>query len=270
MKKKYFIILIFFIVLLSIFTFKDLEISKHIVNNKSIFSLIYEVIGILPVYLGIILFGLTMFNLVKKDFHKVLSILITFIGSLLLILISSSYIIHFNGLIILILSLLSILLCFVLLYFSQRISKEFYQKSLPFVCTYFVTCCLATAVVFTIKTFVGRVRFEDLNADYSAFTRWYVINGITGNYSFPSGHVCSASTILCWNNLPKCFSLNKKQKIILYSITSLHILLTATTRVILGRHYASDVLFAFGIVYLVKELSTSMFFKHRQQLNFGL
>lgn len=270
MKKKHFGILICFVILLTIFTFKDLEISKHLVNDKSVFSLIFEVIGILPVYVGIILFGVTMFNLVKKDFMKILSILITFVGSLLLVLISSSYIIHFNGLIIFGLSILSIILCFMFLFFSKKINKEFYQKSIPFVCTYFATCCLATAVVFTIKTFVGRVRFEDLNSDFSNFTRWYVVNGITGNYSFPSGHVCSASTILCLNNLPKCFSFNKKQKIILYIFTSLHILITAFTRVVLGRHYASDVLMAFGIVYLVKEISTTMFFKHRQQINFGL
>jgi len=270
MKKKHILILAISLILLSIFTFKDLEIAKFLNNDKSIFGLFYEVIGEMPVYFGVLLFGVTMFNLVKKESSKILAILITIIGSLLFVIMPARYLPFFNGLMVFILSIITIILSVLLLLLSRKLSKEFYNKILPLACVYFITCCLAPALVFAIKTFVGRVRFEDLNTSFSNYTRWYVINGITGNYSFPSGHTVSATTIICLNNLPKCIQLSKKQKITLYSLTSIHIGATAFSRMILGRHYGSDVLMAFLICYAVKEISTAMFFKHRQDKKFRL
>lgn len=264
MKTKHIIIFSILTIMLTIFTFVDLEISKWIVNDKSIFGYIYEVIGEIPVYLGVVLFGVTMFNLVKKESTKILSVLITFIGSLLFIVMPARYLPFFNGVTAFILACLSILLSSLILFFSKKIPEDFYNKALPVVCIYFIVCCLGPALVFAIKTFVGRVRFEDLNASYSNFTRWYVVNGITGNHSFPSGHTCSAATIICLNNLTKSFNFSKKQKALLYTITSTHVILTGISRVVLGRHYVTDILVGFAIVYLIKEISTAMFYKHRQ------
>ena len=100
-----------------------------------------------------------------------------------------------------------------------------------------------------IKHFWGRVRFKDLDAFYSNFSQWFLPNGINGNQSFPSGHAAMG-----WMILPLLILVVNKSKIMKVSLHIIIIFLgvaVSLSRVVIGAHYASDVLFSSFIVIIV-------------------
>ncbi len=112
-----------------------------------------------------------------------------------------------------------------------------------------------------IKIFWGRVRFREMT-DPAQFTRWFIPQGITGDRSFPSGHTANAATLYVVTMLAP---LLKKywQKVLCYLVPILWIVVMALSRVMVGAHYASDVLFG-GVIsillfYICKKLVLKKF-----------
>ena len=100
-----------------------------------------------------------------------------------------------------------------------------------------------------IKIFWGRIRFRELNSCQSDFTEWYLPQGITGSESFPSGHAAMA-----WMLLPLILLLSEKSKAVKISAAGLIIAWGITvplSRVVIGAHYASDVLFGSFIMIIL-------------------
>jgi membrane-associated phospholipid phosphatase len=106
--------------------------------------------------------------------------------------------------------------------------------------------------VMLFKYLWGRVRFYQLSDDYSDYTPWYVPNGPSeGDYSFPSGHTAAAWMLLPLLIWVKDRRWNDRVRI----ATTLGVfswgLLIPYTRVLVGDHYASDVLFPTGVAFVV-------------------
>jgi len=100
-----------------------------------------------------------------------------------------------------------------------------------------------------IKQLWGRVRFKDLDVLHSNFTEWFIPNGINGNESFPSGHAAMG-----WMILPLLLLVVNKHKSIKISLLILIIfwgLAVSLSRVVIGSHYASDILFGSYIVIIL-------------------
>ena len=98
-----------------------------------------------------------------------------------------------------------------------------------------------------LKIFWGRIRFRDLTANFSDFSPWYLPQGINGNQSFPSGHASMGFMILALF----VFFADKAfyKRIILKGIVISWALAVCASRVIIGAHFTSDVLFgAFAII----------------------
>jgi membrane-associated phospholipid phosphatase len=99
------------------------------------------------------------------------------------------------------------------------------------------------------KALWGRVRFVHLNPDYSNFTPWYLpYQGANPGDSFPSGHAA-----LAWLLLPLLFLvLTSSRKVKFLTLTALvgWGILVSLGRVVMGEHYASDVLFSSGFTIL--------------------
>jgi membrane-associated phospholipid phosphatase len=95
--------------------------------------------------------------------------------------------------------------------------------------------------VHPLKLLWGRVRYRDLDAAQAAFSAWYAPQGPTGHSSFPSGH-----TAMAWMLLP-CVLLFARGTPARFVTTLLVVgwgCFVALGRVVIGAHYASDVLFA--------------------------
>jgi len=112
-----------------------------------------------------------------------------------------------------------------------------------------------------VKYLWGRVRFRDLAADFSDFTPWYLPLGPASHHSsFPSGH-----TAMGWMLLPLLFLVKDRK---LWDAKRLSTILAvfswgffvAFSRVKIGAHYASDVLFSTGIAFFVSVLLYYFFY----------
>lgn len=92
-----------------------------------------------------------------------------------------------------------------------------------------------------LKIFWGRIRFRDLAENYSDFTPWYWPNGITGNQSFPSGHAVMSFmlVVLFIFFMDKAFY----KRIILKGLIISWGIVVCASRVVIGAHFTSDVLF---------------------------
>ena len=109
-----------------------------------------------------------------------------------------------------------------------------------------------------VKTFWGRVRFKELDAAFSQFTPWYLPQGINGYDSFPSGHAAMG-----WMLLAILILFTNKKLWLKYSvfiIIFLYAIILILSRVIIGAHYASDVLF--GSFFMI---FTFLFFYKRNE-----
>lgn len=159
------------------------------------------------------------------------------------------------------LAFVCILITGVLFYFVIRLLKNVDHGRL-----FQLYCIALTAIVYCVAVLIfinifkmlwGRVRPREL-ISLEEFTPWYLPQGINGNRSFPSGHTANA-TILYIITMFAPIASKKLTKILLYVIPAVWILTMAISRVLVGAHYASDVLFgaaiSIGIFYIVKRFT---------------
>jgi membrane-associated phospholipid phosphatase len=98
-----------------------------------------------------------------------------------------------------------------------------------------------------VKILWGRIRFRDLAVNYSNFTPWYFPQGINGNQSFPSGHAAMGFMLLALF----VFFADRAfyQRVILKGIIISWALAVCISRIVIGAHFTSDVLFgAFAMI----------------------
>lgn len=123
------------------------------------------------------------------------------------------------------------------------IIHEKYRK--PLIAVSILALCAMgaeTLVTTGLKALWGRVRYRSMNGDFTKFTPWYVINGNTGDHSFPSGHTASAGMSYMMMLLPFVSSKCREYKSALFIGGYLYTSMVAFTRLIMGAHYLSDVI----------------------------
>ena len=117
-----------------------------------------------------------------------------------------------------------------------------------------------------IKILCGRVRFRDLAIGYTNFTPWFLPPGVSGGgSSFPSGHAAMG-----WMFLPLLIAVkDRKIKDPLRIIVSVLVigwgLFVGFSRVAVGAHYASDVLFSTGAATIVTIFLYTRFYRKRNK-----
>ncbi|SRR4030066_998931 len=244
-------LLLIWIILAVIFGIYDLDISKHIVNQNSVRAKFLQDYGMIP-GLFIILSGIYIYY----SFIKAKSDVWSYILKIIFFLVSSGLIYYLfdvllggvvaNHLIIFLIISFSIsILIFILLHKANQVQSATAIRYSKVV----MGMALFGYVIFVqgVKYFWGRVRFRELDVAFSQFTPWYLPQGITGSDSFPSGHAAMG-----WMLLPLLILLANKKMWVKNSalvIIFLWGVVLALSRVVIGAHYASDVIFgAFFII----------------------
>ncbi len=140
-------------------------------------------------------------------------------------------------------------------------------------------CVVCYLIVSLIKGPVGRARFRAMNyltngEDFSMFTRWTKANGARDLFetaqgvtvhdtckSFPSGHTYSAATVYTLLSLPYLLPFwNKKlPKTLLWICTVGYTAIVAVSRIMVGAHYFSDVLFGGTICFVAAIIFREIF-----------
>ena len=255
-------ILINYFVLLSAalaayFAFTDLQISISVVNDESRWANFLqnfgEIPGLLVLYAGTIIYlsFLNSSSIVKK--HSLFLFLLlaaTYLLSHTIAVIyhgftgNYSFIQRYKIVIALFLLAFNFLLRVVIKKFSFSQRTKLFAKS-----SILLGLFGYLFIVQPLKHLWGRVRFRDLDTLYSSFTPWFFPNGINGNQSFPSGHAAMA-----WMILPLLLLVDNKSKsikvFVLITIISWG-LAVSLSRVVIGAHYASDVLWGSIIIIVV-------------------
>ena len=116
------------------------------------------------------------------------------------------------------------------------------------------------------KILCGRIRFKNLvPPGYNLFTPWFLPPGISGGgSSFPSGH-----TAMGWMFLPLLITVKDRKikdplRIIITVLVIGWGLFVGLSRIAVGAHYASDVLFSTGAATIVTIFLYSKFYNKRE------
>lgn len=250
-------LLIIWTTLAAYFAFTELQISISVVNQNSGWAIFLQDFGEIPGLL--VLFCSAHIYLAKYSsesrlrkivFSIILFIAASFLSGYLVIVIykgiigSNSFLQEYKIAIILVLLILNFILNILIRDLRIPNSLKEFSKTSVLLSVYGYLC-----LIHPIKLLWGRVRFRDLDALYSNFTPWFLPNGLNGNQSFPSGHAAMA-----WMILPLLLLVVNKSKTIKISLLILIIfwgLTVSLSRVVIGAHYASDVLFGAFIIIII-------------------
>jgi len=243
-------VIIPWIVLAVVFGIYDLQISDAIVNFDNILGKFGADFGEAPGYALIVIAITSLFGGLIKDRHKQKIPGYVIIALSLGVLITG-IILGEKKMIIITADLILALAIFIPASYKYNY-KEFRQFSLLVV---FLALMNPLIFVQITKLLAGRVRFRDMiGTDFSLYTPWYSPPGPDlHNASFPSGH-----TAMGWMLLPLIVLVkdrHKRDPIKRLAIFGSIIwgFFVAVSRVIIGAHFASDVLFstATGIIFLI-------------------
>ena len=240
-------IIVLWIILAFIFGFTDLKISIAVVDENSTWGIFGRDFGEAPGW-GLIAIALSTLigsydENIKKQ--KIPAYVIIFIGIVLFalgVIDNSSYLMLIGG------SITISLVLFTIITFKKDWGE--YRKISAVITV--LTIINPLLFIQITKIFWGRVRFRDLLLPgFIEYTPWFIPRGITGNQSFPSGH-----TAMGWMILPLLILLRKKQwKNPIRLLGTIVIIgwgiFVGLSRIVIGAHYASDVLFSTGIAIVV-------------------
>ena len=255
-------LLLVWIIFAVIFGIYDLDISKQLVNQNSGWAKFLEDYGMIPGIL-VILSGIFIYYTFIKQrsgiwpyfqkvaFFLVCSGLIFYLFTILLGQTVFDLFITYA-----IISFAISIIIFIVLHLKtqvQNVAAIRFAKIVVAVALFGYVICIQV-----VKYLWGRVRFRELNTAFSQFTPWYLPQGITGFDSFPSGHAAMG-----WILLPLLILLVNKKPWIRYSVLILILIwavILAVSRVVIGAHYASDVLFGSFFIIITFLVFSKIYF----------
>ena len=120
---------------------------------------------------------------------------------------------------------------------------------LLFTCYLLLTLAITATLVEVLKVTIGRVRFCDLGDNYAGYTPFYKIG--FGGRSFPSGHASMSALSLLLLDINERHNIFQK-KWVITAFSTIFTLLVALSRLILGAHYLTDLLFGIAIALLTR------------------
>lgn len=265
------------IVLLSLLilaSFKDLEISIAIGDQKSFFGLLFMIIAEYPQYLimpitsVIIFYNYPNFELKWQKYSvMILGVILSLVGWFILFYCSAklSVIPHLLGFSI----FFSIVLTAIFFAIGRCISQDFMTKLLKWALFALCVAAISLAAVQILKVIWHRMRYRDMltQGDFDGFTPWYVVNSFRGKLdpsyhysSFPSGHTTAAVNIFVI--VPLCDIFGKKLwvKYLTNGLCAIFVFLTMWARIVNCAHFLSDVVVATILTYVIYYATKYVFF----------
>ncbi len=246
--KLFLCIIVLWIILALIFGFFDLEISIAVFDENSPWGIFGKEFGEAPGW-GLIAIALsTLIGSYNKDIksQKIPAYVIIFIGIVLFafgVIYSSSYLMLIGG------AMTLPLVLFTIISFKKDWGE---YRNISAVITV-LTVVNPLLFIQITKVLSGRVRFEDLTIPfYAGFTPWFLPPGpVSSGRSFPSGHTSMSFMVLPLLILMRDYTWKNPKRIILTVLVLGWAIFVGLSRIVLGAHYASDVLFSAGMASVV-------------------
>ena len=230
------IIIIVWVILALVFGFTDLEISKAVVDESSEWGIFGRDYGEVPGY-ALLAIALATFLGSFNDNLKLQKIpaYISVIVGVLFIIFGDDETNLYTGW-----SLIIPMIFYVIV--TWNVDWKNFRTLAGIISLLAIINPLVFVLLF--KFLWGRVRFRDLASGFVDYTPWFLPQGFTGDQSFPSGH-----TAMGWMFLPLLIAVKDRKntdpiKILVYILILGWGLFVGLSRIAIGAHYASDVLFS--------------------------
>lgn len=263
--------------LLSIFTFKDLAISNVLYTNN-LYGRFFEMFGEFP-FIFLVVFGsfilyksIAKENIFKNKFLKGLYaffvIILSVIGGTMIWVYVGDNLGYKPTLFIIPLVVGGLIFLSNILY--KKIPNEKKKEAIRYA---FISIIYFIVVIFIMnlfKTIWGRLRLREMTDIANEFTPWYIRN-FRGSFSnkfasFPSGHTMNSTGIILISLLPSFIpKLEGKEKHLRF-FAYFWGLNVGLSRIIVGAHFASDVIVGFMLSILLFNLTNNFmekFFKKK-------
>lgn len=234
------VLMISWVILALVFGFTDLEISKFVVDENSAWGIFGRAYGEAPGY-GLIAIALSAligsYNDNLKQ-QKISAYVIIAIGAILVVL---GIVFNIQALII---DGAAVSIC-VFIFLGLTFNKDW--KIYRNLSAVIIILFLLNSLLFvrTTKILTGRIRFNDLAPGFTDYTPWFLPPGpLSGGESFPSGHTSISFMFLPLLILLKDRKLKDPIRILITFLILGWAIFVGLSRVVIGDHYASDVLFS--------------------------
>ena len=234
-------VLVSWIILAIIFGIYDLNISIAVVDGTSAWGNFGAVYGELPGWALIGIALATFFGGYIKNLklQKIPALIIVVIGMLFIILDSDFY----TGF-----SLIIPMIIYTIITWNKDWKN--YRTLAGIISLLAVINPLLFVQI--VKILCGRVRFRDLDPGYTNFTPWFLPPGVSGGgKSFPSGHAAMGWMLLPLLIVVKDRKIKDPYRIVVTVLVIGWGLFVGLSRIVVGAHYASDVLFSTGVAAIV-------------------
>ncbi len=230
----------------------DMEISRELRQWDQLFGRFFEIFGMLPFFISIVILGYTFLADTKGSLlHIPARVYVPLAG---LVIFGSTVAGAGSSVAYLFPETAGILLLPVILIlggvvtmlswkYRGRFLRAVERKQVLLGVLFLITILLFNQVG---KFLWGRVRPRDL-LDAAEFSRWYLPQGVTGNASFPSAHATFATA-----GLALVYGIqNKRLRIAVWGFSLFWGASTAVSRIIVGAHFPTDVAMGFGSTLII-------------------
>lgn len=244
------------IFLIVFFTFYDLQFSKLVANESSLFGHFFYVFGELPgMFVGLVSFAILTTSY-TKDNQKTKDLNIMFYGLITLMLgfIMSFQVIRYLDLELLPYIFIGLLISMGILYWSNQLSVEKKSHIRSYAYVGALTMVLGIMVPQLLKIIWARPRYRIFNGEDSMYQAWFIISGLNFDNdfkSFPSGHSATASISLVYIYLPQLFDKLKGKERIIFLFVATWIIMVMISRVVIKDHFMTDTLFGSGLTIII-------------------
>lgn len=239
----------------------DMDITRAVMNERSLYGRALEVAGEPPAILftsfNLALMAAYFFKCTKLSRRDIVLGVLSLVGCVGTAAFTTVKIAKYvcsvplHPLITLyaVLAALAIAIAFIMLtlFMSERTLIKYFDIAL-----HCVIAAVATfAIIWALKLVWGRVRPRQLFGD-AVFTSWYLPQGFTGYFSFPSGHTANATVV--FSGAYYLRFLPKKHaglKPLILAVLGIWTALVAFSRVVVGAHFLSDVLFGAAVTVAI-------------------
>ena len=236
------LLLVSWIILAIIFGIYDLNISIAVVDGTSAWGDFGAVYGELPGWALIGIALATFFGGYIKNLklQKIPTLIIIVIG-MLFIIIDSDFYVGFS------------LIIPIIIYTIITWNKDW--KNYRTLAGIISLLAVINPLLFVqiVKILCGRIRFRNLDLPgYTNFTPWFLPPGLSSDgRSFPSGHTAMGWMLLPLLIVVKDRKIKDPYRIVVTVLVIGWGLFVGLSRIVVGAHYASDVLFPTGIAAII-------------------
>ena len=275
-KKERVIVFSIGIILLGVFTFTDLQISMTL-YVKNLYGRIFEVIGELPA-LFLVLFGCVLLFRLRSRRNMIINVGIAALSGILLFLFALmggfmvwKYLNENIGstLPVIVPIIISLLLIVLAIFLAGKVPKENAHEAVTYAIISIIYFISILIVMNVIKAYWGRMRMREMTDCLAQFTPWYEIHsrgGFDNVYaSFPSGHSMNSAAIILMTLLPNFMpGLAGKEKLLKIAAYTWCVIV-GSSRIVMGAHFASDVVAGIMISLMLFEIIRTLVYKVRQK-----